>query len=48
MLPVPASKTSPAGRTTRDRVVDAAFHATLGLIALAMVLVLALRLHGQH
>jgi hypothetical protein len=47
MLPVPSSKTSLASRTTRDRVVDAAFHATIALIAIAIVCLVALRLHGQ-
>jgi hypothetical protein len=48
MLPVPSAKTSPATRTTRDRIVDGAFHATIALLAAAIVLVFAIGLHGPR
>jgi hypothetical protein len=46
MLPANSSKTSPAAsRTTRDRVVDAGFHASVGLLGLAIVAILAFLMH---
>jgi hypothetical protein len=42
MLPAPKA---PVTRTVRDRVYDAGFHATLALIAAAIVLVFAFAVH---
>jgi hypothetical protein len=50
MLPAPrAPKSLPsAQRTTRERVYDAGFHASLFLIAVAIVLVFAFALHAPR
>jgi hypothetical protein len=45
MLPAPKR---PASRNVRDRVYDAGFHASLALIAAAIVLVFAFAVHGPR
>lgn len=45
---LPAKRPDAASRTMRDRVYDAGFHATLALIAAAIVLVLAFAVHGPR